>query len=368
MKLHIKKQILDETLEIVSKYTDPINSLYGFRCILIKVDNEKVTFSASNGVISIVKSLDVEDVDIKVEETGTFLIQANIFKAIIKKLSETITLSQEYSTTLEISQGNSNYSLTTNPINSFPQIEENINLKKIEIDTNEFKKAIRCTAFAVSQDASLVYKCINFKFKNNKLNLTATDAARLAYYTMDLKSSQVDNEEFSVNNKDVKDLIPADASKKVTLFFNRIKIGIEYKNTVITSRIVDLPYPDVESLFASIDIENKIFIKKEEINDLINKVWLGTSNKQNRLEFTINKNEITVLNRLNEIGTSIAKTENFKFEGKAFEFDINYHFLKDALSVFEGGVLILFDKSVQKILVVSDSNKESKQLVTPMRR
>ncbi|UUD35254.1 DNA polymerase III subunit beta [Mycoplasmopsis caviae] len=368
MKFHIKKQLLDETLEIVTKYSDPINSLYGFRCILIKVENEKITFSASNGVINIIKSLDVDDVNIKIEETGMFLIQANIFKNVIKKLSGMITLNQEFSTRLEISQRNSNYKLTTNPISSFPEIEENINLKKIEIDTNEFRKAIKSTIFAVSQDSSLVYKCINFKFKDNKLNLTATDAARLSYYSMNLNNYQYSNEEFSVNSKDVKDLIPADAPKKITFFFNRIKMGIEYKNTVITSRIVDLPYPDIESLFTSMDIENKLFIKKEEINDLINKVWLGTSDKQNRLEFTINKSEISVLNKLDEISISVAKTQNFKFEGKAFEFDINYHFLKDALSVFEGDVLILFDKNIQKILIASDSNKESKQLVTPMRR
>ena len=367
MKFTINKNILDETLEIVSRYSDPINSLYGFRCIMIKVKNDVISFEASDGVISIVKNLDVDDVNIKVEEEGQFLIQTNIFKNVIKKLNCEILLSQNTNASLEIRQGLTKYSLTTNPINTFPPIEEAFNTKEVEIDTKQFRNAVKNVAFAASTENSLIYKCINMKFKNNSLRFTATDTYRLAYYTIKVPYK---GEEFgiSVNSKNVKELIPQDAPTKVSLFYNEIKMGIKYKNTVITTRIVDMPYQDAESLFASLNPRYKITITKEEITDLINKVWIGSSEKQNRLEISITNKEITILNRLDEIGTSIAKSNKFQLEGKPVEFDVNYNFLKDALSVFDGEIYLIMDDPIRKILIISKSNEDTKQLITPLKR
>ncbi|MBU4689591.1 DNA polymerase III subunit beta [Mycoplasma zalophidermidis] len=368
MKFHINKKILDDSIEIVSKYVDPISTFYSFRGIMIIVDNEFITLKAANDATSIVKKLPVDDVLIKVEQTGEFLIQANIFKTIIKKLSGEITIQQTPNALLEIIEGNSRYQLSTLQSNQFPVIDNLINTKQFELDTNEFKKAIKNVIHASSADNNLIYRCINMRYKNNCINFTATDSYRLALYQMKTNTPLEENIDISVNAKDLKDLIPSDAPKKITFFYNDIKVGIKYDNTIIISRIVSVPFRDTEPILADMNIKYNLQISKAELNELLNKVWLSNGDKQNRIEVSLTNNNLTLINNIAEIGSSVAKTQNFKFEGKTVEFDLNFNFLKDAISVFEDDISILIDDQVKKILILSPSNVSSKQLITPLRR
>ncbi|QSF13509.1 DNA polymerase III subunit beta [Mycoplasma sp. Mirounga ES2805-ORL] len=369
MKFKINKTHLDEIFEIVSRYSDSINTNYSFRCVLINVDNQKITFTATNGILSIVKSIQVDNVNVKVEEIGSFLIQSNYFKNIIKKLSGEILIEKDDNdSSILIMAGNSKYTLTTSDISTFPVIDKIYSPKKIEINTDEFKKAIKSVSFATSQDNSLIYKCINFKFKKNSINLAATDTYRLAHYSIKQKTNIDEEFDISVNGKDVKELIPNDAPKNVTLFYNNIKFGIEYKDTTITSRIVELPYNDVEALFDVLDIKHKITIKKDILSDILNKVWIGNSDKNNKIEINVTKEFFKITNMLEEIGSFIAKTSDFELEGKSLDFDVNYNFIKDALSVYDDDIYILIDSDIKRILILSKSNNNTKQLITPMRR
>ncbi|WP_029513450.1 DNA polymerase III subunit beta [Mycoplasmopsis primatum] len=369
MKIIINKKLLDETLEIVSKFTDPISSLYGMRCIKIIANNQYVVFQASNEITNIIKKIKVDDKNIIVEESGEIVVQCSFLKNIVKKLNGIIELSTIYNK-MEIKEQDSKYTLTLNDLNSFPNIDENINIKKFEINTEEFKKAIKNVAFAASTGASLIYKCINFKSSGNKLNLAATDVYRLAHYS--IKTNAILNDfEFSVNAKDVKEMVPVDAPKKITLFYNSIKFGVEYDNTIITARITDLPYHDVEQLFNQVltDFKYKITIQKNELNSLLNKIWINPSvEKQNRIELKTIKNELSIFSRLEEYGDSIVKTNNFQIEGGNIIFDINYNFLKDAIAITEGEIYIIIDEKIQKIMIISKDNPNSKQIVTPLRR
>ncbi|MBZ4203459.1 DNA polymerase III subunit beta [Mycoplasma tauri] len=369
MKIIINKNLLDSTLEIVSKFTDPVSSFYGMRCIKLSATKEKLVFQACNEVTSIIKTVFVDDKNIVVEEDGEIVVQGNYFKNIVKKLSGFIELSTSYNK-LEIKQQDSHYTLSLNELNSFATIEQNINLKKFEINTEEFKKAIRNVSFAASTGPNLIFKCINFRSAGRALNLTATDSHRLAYYS--IKTNQMlEDFEFSVNAKDVRDMIPSDAPEKITLFFNSLKFGIEYENTIITARITDLPYHDIEQLFSEIlsNIKYKITINKSELNNLLNKIWINTAlEKQNRVHVKINKNEFNIHCQLDELGDSMVKTSNFELAGNPLIFDINFIYFKDSINITDGEIYILIDEKIQKIIIFSKNNPNSKQIITPLRR
>lgn len=369
MKIIIKKNILDEILEIASRFVDPINSLFGYRCIKITTSQNIITFKATNEVISIIKSIDIDNKNIIVEEHGEVLVQCSLLKNIVKKLTNFIEIKTDKNNNMEIIQGDSRYTLNTVEVERFVNFEKPINLKKFEIDTEEFKKAIKNVVFAIGSDTNFIYRCINFKSKGNKLNLAATDTYRLAYYSINMKTP-LEDFEFNISGRDVKEMIPVDAPKKITAFYNSLNFGIEYDNTIVLARITDLPYHDIESLFNQTmeETKYKITIDKKELNSLMNKIWLNTNDKQNRIEIKINKSEFSIYTRLDEIGDSFVKTSNYELEGGSLDFDINYNYLKDALSILDGEVIMLINDKVQKILFLSKANPNSKQIVSPMRK
>ncbi|VEU76604.1 DNA polymerase III subunit beta [Mycoplasmopsis columbina] len=367
MKFLIDKKIFDETVEIVSRYTDPINTSYGLRCILFNVTNESIELSATNGYISIVKKIDVDNEKIKVFEEGQFLIQASLFKNIIKKSNKEITVSDEIGE-IEISSGETKYTLSPNNINIFPGIEETYEPKKIEIDTNSFKKAIKSVSFAVSTEEH-TFKCINFYFEDNLINITATDKYRLARYSLKVNSLFNSPFDISVLASSVKELIPNDAPKKVVLLFNNTKFGVEYKNTKIIARITDITYPRLDHLFNTEEIKNSIKIDKDIFVDLLNKAFVISGQGNKKVELNFSKNELRVSTYIQEIGTSLVKTSEIEFEGsKTLSFDVDYNFIKDALNVYSGEVILLTDDKPNKILILSKSNEECKQILSPIRR
>ncbi|TNK91284.1 DNA polymerase III subunit beta, partial [Mycoplasmopsis pullorum] len=87
MKITIVKSLLDNLIEFLTKYTDPINVYSQFRCINIDVNYDQIIFTASDGTISAQKIIKVDEIKIKVEEPGVILVNAAYLKNIIKKLS-----------------------------------------------------------------------------------------------------------------------------------------------------------------------------------------------------------------------------------------------------------------------------------------
>lgn len=368
MKFQINKKIFDEVLEIVSKYSDAISTFYGFRCVLIEVTDEKIILKTSNDSINITKKIDVDDINVKVESTGKFLIQTNVIKPIIKKLSGNIDISTDNNQLLTISQGTSNYQVSLVNENSFPAFDNIINVKEIKINTSKLKKAIKSVIHAASLDNNLIYKCINIRNKNDSLHFTTTDSYRLALYQLKHNGLITEDIDISVVAKDLNSLIPIDAPEEITLFYNDIKVGIKYENTVITSRLVAIPFKDTEPLFENLNIKHSIQIEKAELNDLLNRVWLTNGDKQNRLSFMVKEGNLKITNNVVEVGSFVAATDKFKYSGDLIEFDLNYNFLKDAISIFDGEISILIDERVAKFLIISHSDTGSKQLITPLRR
>lgn len=366
MHFKINKILLDKTLEIVSKYVDPINIVYEMRCILINVSNQFIEFKATNGIMSIYKKIDVDNQKVIVYEEGSFLINSSIFKSSVKKLTDQITIRNGNDNDIEIIQGNTNYNLTLVPKENFLTLDFELGSNVFEINTNDFRKGYKNTSFAVSQDESAIYRCVNFKTINDKIAFSATDTLRMAYQLIKSKTPKEDIE-FSLENQYMKELIPSDAPEKVIMSVDNLKIGISYKNTIIISKFMDLPFPDLSRIIPN-DFNTKVIIKRDELMDMLNKVAIVSTEKQNRLEVRINKKDFSIRIGVQEIGASFVKTSNFTLEGNPVEFDINSNFLKDAISVFKDDISLNIDKNISRILVLSTSEPDLKQLIAPKRK
>ncbi|VEU78120.1 DNA polymerase III subunit beta [Mycoplasmopsis columbinasalis] len=369
MKFTINKKILEESTETVSKYTNSVSENYALRSILFKVKQNEIELQAYNEYFSIVKKIEVDNTNVFVSEQGEFLITAAIFKNVVKKTTGTIEINDENGI-IEVISPESRYTITKNDQKIFNQIENVVKTVEIEIDRDEFKKAIQSVRFAATNNNDNIFKCINLKFFKNTINLVATDRYRLAKYLV-TAGEEITNDEIdiSINADLVKDLIPQDANKKMKIFFNNIKFGVEYKNTVITVRKSDVTYPNLDYLFTTDEIKYKIIINKQILMDMLNRAYVFSSYSTSALELSFDKSSLTVSMQNSEIGTSVVRTNQVYFEGpKTLIFDINYNYLKDALSVFDNDVIILLDQSASKILLLSKSNENCKQIVCPIRK
>lgn len=364
MKFTIKKTLLDNIVEFLSKYSNPIDTFVTFRYILIDVEEEKITFTASNSTMSARKVVPVDEIDIKVEDIGSSLINCSYFKNIIKKLNKTIEISTQ-NDLINIVEGNTIYKLNTIS-NNFPKIDFSDTSNKFELNKSDFEKAVKNVIFAVGDNLnSIILKCVNIICDGTNLRFTATDTARLSTEIIKINKNIKIN--VSIDSKNIRNMIIKDSPKKIFMFFDNTKLGISYENTIIQTSIVDIPYHDISKVFPK-DYTRKIIIEKDELMNIINKVVFINQEKGSRLELKINEKELKITTNISEIGTSFASTKNFTLEGEPIEIDFNHIFLKEAINIIEGEINIFINENGNVALIVSKTNPNNKQLLSSLRR
>lgn len=67
------------------------------------------------------------------------------------------------------------------------------------------------------------------------------------------------------------------------------------------------------------------------------------------------------------VGTTEYKVENFRSKGNPFSVSFDMRYLKEALQPFTDEIILLLNESLNRILVVSKSRPNNRQLVSLQR-
>lgn len=370
MKFTIQKNKIESVVEFLSSYIDSADSFMPFRCLYFKINSDYLTITAQSATISAKKQLKVDEDIIRLEEVGKTLINASILKNIIKKFNNYVTFKSNENT-IDIYEGTTKFTLTKIDSNQYPQIDFNDQENRTEVDAHNLEKVINNASIAasVSNDKlnALVYKCINVSSDgDNNIRFVSTDSYRLS--TESIKVSKPVELNLTIDAKNLKKIVTKDADKKVFMFFNSSKFGISYTDTIVQTLTTNLNYLDVWNLF-TFDVSRTIKIERQEFLKLINKALFYSSEKSRRLQFTFNSNEAKVIYEVPEIGIGEAQTSNYTLEGPELEIDLDFQYIKDAISVLDNGLInIYISKREDRLLLISENNQFNKQLVTPLRR
>ena len=192
MKITIKQTILNEHLNNVIKGISSKNIIPILNCIKFDLKEEGLYLISTDNEIVIRSFIPAHDID-EIKELGELVVPGRLFHEIIKKLNrEIINIEELIDSKLSIYTSKSSFTLNCNNSNEFPDLELNNSENPIIISKRIFKTIINQTVFATStQESRPVLTGINFNFKNNHLECTATDSYRLSKkrIILDIKSS-----------------------------------------------------------------------------------------------------------------------------------------------------------------------------------
>ena len=188
MKLKIKKEILLEGLNKVSKAISTKNLIPILSGIKFELNNEGLTLTASDNDITIQNFIPVNE-NMNIEKEGSIIIQGKYILDIVRKLhDEYINIEVIDELKIIIYTDNSEFNLNGINKNEYPNINLEKSKKIIYIKNKDFRNIINQTSFATSNDESRpVLTGINFKIIGNILECNATDSYRLAKKTIELE-------------------------------------------------------------------------------------------------------------------------------------------------------------------------------------
>ena len=196
MKLTIKKDILLDALNKVSKAISTKNLIPVLAGIKFDLKKKKLTLTASDNDITIQTVINItNEEDIKVEKEGSIIIQGKYILDIVRKLPDKfINIEVIDELKILIYTKNSEFNLNGISESEYPKIGLEESKKKITLKAEILKSIVNQTAFAASNEESKpVLTGINFNIVGDILECNSTDSYRLARKVIKLEKESSEN-------------------------------------------------------------------------------------------------------------------------------------------------------------------------------
>lgn len=370
MNLTIKKQILNEKLNIVSKAISTKTIIPVLSGIKFDLKGEGLFLTASNDDIAIETFIDKKDIN-NIEDTGSIIVPGKYFLEIIRKLEDEYITIETDGLKIIISTKRGEYTLNGMNANEFPNIKFNLLDKPIKLSNLIIKNIINQTVFAVStQESRPVLTGVNFSINGDKLECIATDSYRLAKKIVNLNEPQDNNTNIVIPGKNLLELIKIleEDDKLIELHIFSNNILFKTDDILFQSRLLTDSYPEVSRLIPT-EYEVIITANLVDLYNTIDRVALLTDEKnKNLIKMELKGKNIILSSISQEIGKM---EENIDIE-KDKEIDMTISFsskyMIDALKTFKCETInIKLNSEIKPIIIQNSEDENLVQLVLPIK-
>lgn len=370
MKFKIKKNILLEALNNVSKAISSKNIIPILSGIKFDLSKEKLVLTASDNDITIMEEIVSKDID-KISSCGSIVIKGRYILDIIRKLEdEYINIEIVDDHKILIYTNNSEFNLNGIDSREYPNVNFDINDEFITIKNKDFKETINETSYAASTDETrAVLTGCNFKVNNNLLECSATDSYRLTLKKLKLDKSNTNDADIIIPSKNLNELVKIlpfedDCDINIHIFSN--KIIFKFNNILFQSRLISGSYPNTKNLIP----EDKLFdlrLNKREFYNMVDRASILNNDRDNNvITLEVNNKMLKITSLSLEVGKVEEKMEVLCDEKIKISFSGKY--MMDALKTIESeDVILTFVGEIKPILLKNSDNDNLICLILPIR-
>ena len=373
MKFTIKKDLLLDALNKVSKAISTKNLIPVLAGIKFELKKKKLTLTASDNDITIQTSIDcVNEDDFKIENEGSIIIQGKYILDIVRKLPDKyINIEVVDELKILIYTENSEFNLNGISESEYPNVGLEESKKKININAGVLKSIVNQTAFATSNEESKpVLTGINFNIVGDILECNSTDSYRLARKIVKLEKVSEDNYNIVIPSHNLIEFtkILGDDSEEVEVHIFNNKVLFKNGNLKFESRLINGTYPNTANLLP----DDSYLVVSTNLNDfysVIDRVSILTSDKEkNIVTLETEGNTLTLKSSSAEIGRVEEKMSISKNNNEDIKISFSAKYMMEALKSFSTETVDLhFVGEVKPILIKSTEDETLTQLVLPIR-
>ena len=373
MKLTIKKDLLLNALNKVSKAISTKNLIPVLAGIKFELKKKKLTLTASDNDITIQTMIEsTNEEDFKVEQEGSIIIQGKYILDIVRKLPDKyINIEVVDELKILIYTENSEFNLNGISESEYPNIGLEESKKKAHIKASVFKDIVNQTAFASSNEESKpVLTGINFNIVGDVLECNSTDSYRLARKVVKLESASEENYNIVIPSHNILEfsriIDEEDGDIELHIFNN--KILFKTGNLKFESRLINGTYPNTSNLLP----DDSYLVVSTNLNafyDVIDRVSILTSDKEKNIVTLETNGDMLILKSSSvEIGRVEEKMPITKNNNEDIKISFSAKYMMEALKSFSTETVdIHFVGEIKPILIKSSEDETLTQLVLPIR-
>ena len=371
MKLKIKRDLLLENLNKVSKALSTKNLVPALAGIKFELNQEGLTLTASDNDITI-RSFIENSEDMNIEDEGSIIIIGRYILDIVRKLPDKfINIEVFDELKVIISTENSEYNLNGINKSEYPNINLEESKTPIKLNAKIFKDLINQTAFAASTDESRpALTGLNFKIMGDTLECNCTDSYRLARKVLTLKDLSESDYNIVIPSKNIIEVskLLNDDEKDIELHIFNNKILFKYDNILFQSPLINGTFPNTANLLPK-ESMLKITVNVNDLYNVIDRVSILTSDKEKNVVTLETVGDTLIMKSSSvEIGRVEEKMKIKKEQDENITISFSARYVMEALKVFEGEkAIITFVGEVNPIIIKDDLEDNLIQLVLPIR-
>ena len=332
MKFSLSKSKLSSVLQSVLQVVPTKSTLPILTNILIEALDNKLKISATDLDISISGTIPC-----KVIKKGAVALPAKILFEIVRELPESDLAFESTNTRIEIKVPNGSYKIATVASDDFPKLPAVNTKKELKVDGEQLVGMIRKTTFACSTDETRpALNGVLWQTKGDRMLMVATDGHRLAKVSTENKILRGMSEDIIIPPK-VLNLIPkfiTPDTKEVGVIFGENNIIFSVGDTVLTSRLIEGPYPNFEQVIPPA-ADKKLTISKEDVGGAVRRVAILSNALTHQVKFSIDTNKLELSTSNADVGGEGHEAIDCDYAGEKMEIGYNAAYVLDILSRIE---------------------------------
>jgi len=372
MKLKIKKNILLENLNYVSRALSNRNIIPILNGILFELTSEGLSLTSTDNDLTIKTFIEKKDI-LQIENEGKIVILGKYLLDIIRKLpSDDIVIEEIDGGKAIISTETSKYNLNCFEVSDFPNIKIEENDRPIKLSVEGFKDLINQTVFATSnQESRPLLTGVNIKLVGNLLESVATDSYRLAKKSIKLNITFDENINIVIPARNIMELVKILEidEDEITMFCFNNKVLFKYKNLLFQSSLLNGTYPNTDTLIPT-DYEIVLKVDCSKFYDAIDRASILSAIKdKNIIQIETKDNNLVITSSSPEVG----KVEEVMLvniiKGKNIRISFSSKYMLEALKSFKNPeeIMIMLNGEIKPIILKESENSDLTQLILPFK-
>jgi DNA polymerase III subunit beta len=373
MKVTVERSAFLKALNHVQSVVERRNTIPILSNVMIEAGKGRLKLTATDLDMEIVETLAAD-----VLRNGAATAPAHMLYDIVRKLPEGAQVQAEILTSeggrLAVSAGSVRFELACLPKEDFPQMAAGALPFRFRLQTDELKKLIDKTRFAISTEETRFY--LNGIYlhahKDGKgkgeMRAVATDGHRLARFQLELPDGAADMPGVIVPRKTVGELrrLLDDTEGAIDVSLSDTKIQFTTNGVELTSKLIDGTFPDYQRVIPSAN-DKVLSLDSREFAQAVDRVSTISADKTRAVKLSIAEDKLTLSVINPDSGTA---TEDVAASYRASPLDIGFNarYLLDITGQIDGKeVRFLLADAGSPTLIEDSEDRGTLYVLMPMR-
>jgi DNA polymerase-3 subunit beta len=339
MKVTIERGAFLKALNHVQSVVERRNTIPILSNVMIEAAKGRLKLTATDLDMEIVETLAAD-----VLRNGAATAPAHMLYDIVRKLPEGAQVQAELLTAeggrLAVSAGSIRFELACLPKEDFPQMTAGALPFRFRLQTEDLKKLIAKTRFAISTEETRFY--LNgiylhaHKEGKREMRAVATDGHRLARFQMELPDGAAEIPGIIVPRKTVIELqrLLDDVEGAIEVSLSDTKIQFATDGIELTSKLIDGTFPDYQRVIPTSN-DKVLTLDAREFAQAVDRVSTISADKTRAVKLGVARDKLT-LSVINPDSGTATEEVGASYSASPLEIGFNARYLLDITGQIEG--------------------------------